>query len=155
MNSFFIITLTLLLSVILTITTFPLGYFAPDWIHLFLIYWILASPSSIGLFTSWTIGLLVDVVLGSTLGVNALMYTFIAYLIFKSYMMIRFLTVLQQGIVILVLLFLKATLILWIDDLMGTSNYTTSLYWTPLVSAFAWPLVYYSLRAIRRKYNIT
>ena len=50
------------------------------------------------------IGLLVDVVLGSTLGVNALVYSLIAYLIFKSYMAIRYLTVLQQGILILLLL---------------------------------------------------
>ena len=56
MNNFIIITLSLLLSIVLTITTFPLGYFAPDWIHLFLIYWILATPSSIGLLTAWVIG---------------------------------------------------------------------------------------------------
>ena len=36
MNNFVVITLSLLLSVVLTITTFPLGHFAPDWIHLFL-----------------------------------------------------------------------------------------------------------------------
>ena len=155
MSSFFVITLSLLLSIILTITTFPLGYFSPDWIHLFLIYWILATPGSIGLVTAWVIGLLVDVVLGSTLGVNALVYSLIGYLIFKSYMMIRYLTVLQQSILILFLLLIKVTLILWIDDMMGTSNYTTSLYWTPVISSLAWPLVYYFLRNVRRRYNIT
>ena len=155
MNSFFVIILSLLLSIILTISTFPLGYFSPDWIHLFLIYWILATPGSIGLVTAWVIGLLVDVVLGSTLGVNALVYSLIGYLIFKSYMVIRYLTVLQQAILILFLLLVKVTLILWIDDMIGTSNYTTSLYWMPLVSALAWPLVYYFLRNLRRKYNVT
>ncbi len=155
MSNFFVITFSLLLSIVLTVSTFPLGYFAPDWIHLFLIYWILATPASIGLFTTWIIGLLVDVVLGSTLGVNALVYSLIGYFIFKSYMIIRYLTVLQQGILILILLLVKVTLILWIDDIMGTSNYTTSLYWTPVISAFTWPLVYYFLRNIRRRYNIT
>lgn len=154
MNNFVVITLSLLLSVVLTITTFPLGHFAPDWIHLFLIYWILATPGSIGLFIAWMIGLLVDVVLGSTLGVNALVYSLIAYLIFKSYMAIRYLTVLQQGILILLLLLIKSTIILWIDDMTGASNYTTSLYWTPLISALVWPLVYYFLRILRRKYNV-
>ena len=155
MSSFFVVTLSLLLSIILTISTFPLGYFSPDWIHLFLIYWILATPGSIGLVTAWVIGLLVDVVLGSTLGVNALVYSLIGYLIFKSYMVIRYLTVLQQAILILFLLLVKVTLILWIDDMMGTSNYTTSLYWTPVISSLAWPLVYYFLRNVRRRYNIT
>ena len=155
MSSFFVVTLSVLLSIILTISTFPLGYFSPDWIHLFLIYWILATPGSIGLVTAWVIGLLVDVVLGSTLGVNALVYSLIGYLIFKSYMVIRYLTVLQQAILILFLLLVKVTLILWIDDMMGTSNYTTSLYWTPVISSLAWPLVYYFLRNVRRRYNIT
>ena len=155
MNNFVVITLSLLLSVVLTITTFPLGHFAPDWIHLFLIYWILATPGSIGLLIAWMIGLLVDVVLCSTLGVNALVYSLIAYLIFKSYMAIRYLTVLQQGILILLLLLIKSTIILWIDDMTGASNYTTSLYWTPLISALVWPLVYYFLRILRRKYNVT
>ena len=109
MSSFFVVTLSLLFSIVLTITTFPLGHFSPDWIHLFLIYWILAAPASISLVTVWVIGLLVDVVLGSTLGVNALVYSLIGYLVFKSYMMIRYLTILQQAILILFLLSVKVT----------------------------------------------
>ena len=154
MSSFFVVTLSLLFSIVLTITTFPLGYFSPDWIHLFLIYWILATPASISLVTVWVIGLLVDVVPGSTLGVNALVYSLIGYLVFKSYMMIRYLTILQQAILILFLLSVKVTLILWIDEMMGTSNYTFSLYYTPVISSLAWPLVYYFLRNLRRRYNI-
>ena len=68
MNKFLSITGTILVSFILTVSTFPLGSFAPDWTQLFLIYWIIAIPMSIGLFSSWIIGILVDVIMGSTLG---------------------------------------------------------------------------------------
>ena len=155
MSKFFAILLSLIFSVILTISTFPLGSFSPDWTQLFLIYWILAAPLSIGLLSSWIVGLVLDVVLGSTLGINALMYTIISYLVFKIHHIARYITVFQQSIVIIAILLIKFTLVLWIDSILSISNYNISLYWSCLTSALCWPLVFYSLRVIRRKYNIS
>ena len=155
MSKFFAILLSLIFSVILTISTFPLGSFSPDWTQLFLIYWILAAPLSIGLLSSWMVGLVLDVVLGSTLGINALMYTIISYLVFKIHHIARYITVFQQSIVIIVILMIKFTLVLWIDSILNINNYNISLYWSCVTSALCWPIVFYSLRAIRRKYNIS
>ena len=155
MSKFFTILLSLIFSLILTISTFPLGSFSPDWTQLFLIYWILAIPSSIGLLTSWIVGLVLDVVLGSTLGINALMYTVISYLVLKIHHIARYITVFQQSIVIIAILIIKFTLVLWIDSILNINNYNISLYWSCLTSAVCWPLVFYSLRVIRRKYNIS
>ena len=155
MSKFFTIFLSLIFSVILTISTFPLGSFSPDCTQLFLIYWILAAPLSIGLLSSWVVGLVLDVVLGSTLGINALMYTIISYLVFKIHHIARYITVFQQSIVIIAILLIKFTLVLWIDSILSINNYNISLYWSCLTSALCWPLVFYSLRAIRRKYNIS
>jgi len=155
MSKFFAILLSLIFSVILTISTFPLGSFSPDWTQLFLIYWILAAPLSIGLLSSWIVGLVLDVVLGSTLGINALMYTIISYLVFKIHHIARYITVFQQSIVIIAILLIKFTLVLWIDSILSINNYNISLYWSCLTSAVCWPLVFYSLRVIRRKYNIS
>ena len=155
MSKFFVILISLIFSVILTISTFPLGSFSPDWTQLFLIYWILAAPLSIGLLSSWIVGLVLDVVLGSTLGINALMYTIISYLVFKIHHIARYITVFQQSIVIIAILLIKFTLVLWIDSILSINNYNISLYWSCLTSAVCWPLVFYSLRVIRRKYNIS
>jgi rod shape-determining protein MreD len=155
MSKFFAILISLIFSVILTISTFPLGSFSPDWTQLFLIYWILAAPLSIGLLSSWIVGLVLDVVLGSTLGINALMYTTISYLVFKIHHIARYITVFQQSIVIIAILLIKFTLVLWIDSILSINNYNISLYWSCLTSALCWPLVFYSLRVIRRKYNIS
>jgi len=154
MNSFLVILISFLISIALTISTFPLGSFSPDWIHLFLIYWILATPKSVGLVVSWMIGLTADVVVGSTLGANALVYVLISYIILKTYKTIRYLTVFQQGIIVLFLLIFKYTILLWIDKLLTIGNYGLSVYWIPLVSAIIWPIIFFSLRSIRRRYNI-
>ena len=154
MNSFLVILISFLISIALTISTFPLGSFSPDWIHLFLIYWILAAPKSVGLVVSWMIGLTADVVVGSTLGANALVYVLISYIILKTYKTIRYLTVFQQGIIVLFLLIFKYTILLWIDKLLTIGNYGLSVFWIPLVSAIIWPIIFFSLRSIRRRYNI-
>ena len=155
MNKSIIILVTLLISIVLTISTFPLGAFSPEWTQLFLIYWILALPMSIGLFTSWMIGLLMDVALSSTLGINALMYTSVSYLIFKIHHILRYITVFQQSIVISLILLVKITFVLWINAMLDIENYGLSLYWTCLTSSLLWPAVYYLLRVIRRKYNLS
>ena len=155
MNKFIAILGTILLSFILTVSTFTLGTFSPDWTQLFLIYWILATPMNIGLFSSWTIGLLVDVIMGSTLGINALMYTIVSYLISKIHHIVRYITVFQQSIVIFFILIIKVTLILWIEAMLSINNQGYSIYWASFTSALFWPFVFYFLRMIRRKYNIT
>ena len=154
MNSFLVIMISFLISIALTVSTFSLGSFSPDWIHLFLIYWILATPKSVGLVVSWIIGLTADVVVGSTLGTNALVYVLISYIILKTYKTIRYLTVFQQGIIVLFLLIFKYTILLWIDKLLTIGNYGLSVYWIPLVSAIIWPIIFFSLRSMRRRYNI-
>ena len=154
MNNFIVILTTLIISFVLTIVTFPLGSFAPDWTQLFLIYWVLALPATIGLSLSWIIGLLVDVFVGSTLGINAMIFTMITYLVFKIHHITRYITIFQQSIVMFIIILLKVTLILWIDSILDLENYNTSLYWSCLTSSMLWPVVFYFLRWVRRKYDV-
>lgn len=137
------------------LSTFTLGSFSPDWTQLFLIYWVLATPMNIGLFSSWIIGLLVDVIIGSTLGINALMYTIVSFLITKIHHIVRYITVFQQSIVIFFILLIKVTFILWVEAMLSIDNQGYSIYWGCLTSALFWPFVFYFLRNIRRRYNIS
>lgn len=155
MNKLLAILITILLSFVLMLSTFTLGSFSPDWTQLFLIYWVLATPMNIGLFSSWIIGLLVDVIIGSTLGINALMYTIVSFLITKIHHIVRYITVFQQSIVIFFILVIKVTFILWIEAMLSINNQGYSIYWGSFTSALFWPFVFYFLRMIRRKYNIT
>ena len=154
MNNFIIILLSFIISMLITTVSFTFGVFSPEWIQLVLIYWLLAVPSVIGLLTSWFIGIIADVTLGTTLGMHALTYVGISFIIMQSYKFLRYLTVYQQAIIIFIILILKYTILLWIDRLLDINDYTLSIYWTPLMSAILWPIVFYTLRFIRRKYYI-
>ena len=155
MNKFLSITGTILVSFILTVSTFPLGSFAPDWTQLFLIYWIIAIPMSIGLFSSWIIGILVDVIMGSTLGINALMFTMVTYLISMIHHIVRYITIFQQSIIIFIVLVIKVTFILWIEAILDINKSWILNILDMSTSAILWPVVFYFLRMIRRKYNVT
>ena len=149
MNNFLVIFLSLILSLALTIITFALGEFSPDWLYLTVIYWILAVPNSIGLITAWFIGLLTDVTFGSILGSNALTFVIISFIIIKTYKFIRYLTVYQQSLIIFILLFIKQTILMWIDGAVGIEIPSFSTYyWSVLTSAIAWPLVFLTLRYV-------
>jgi rod shape-determining protein MreD len=155
MNNVVIILLSTLISIIITISTFPMGNFSPDWIYLFIIYWILAAPGLYSLLTIWLIGILADATLGAVLGLNGLVYVIISFIILRSYKSLRYFTILQQSIIVFLLLAIKATIIIWIDSLLNMNSYTYTLYWSCLMSAIFWPVVFYSLRYVRRKYNIS
>lgn len=154
MNNPLVIILSTLFSVILTISTFPLGYFSPDWIFLIIIYWIIAVPNMYGLFVIWLIGIITDVAVGSTLGMNTLTYVFLSYVVKRLYKSLRYFTVIQQSIIVLALIAIKITFLLWIDAMLGTDIYSTSMFWTIITSAFVWPIIFFSLRYFRRRYNI-
>ena len=154
MNNFLVILSSFVIALLITTMTFTFGVFSPDWIQLVLIYWLLAVPSVIGLIGSWFIGIIADVTLGSTLGMHALTYVGISFIIMQSYKFLRYLTVYQQAIIIFIIFILKYTILLWTDRLLDINVYTLSIYWTPLMSAILWPIVFYILRFIRRKYYI-
>ncbi len=155
MNNFLIISITIITSILLTMVTFALGSFAPDWILLTMVYWILALPKNTHLYTSWFVGLLADVAYGSILGVNALTFTIVGYLIIRAYKFFRYLTIYQQTILIFLLLIVKETFNLWINMILKINDYSYGdHYWKTITSALVWPAIFYGLRSIRRKYNV-
>ena len=155
MNNFLIILSTLIIALAITIITFVFGQYSPDWLYLVVIYCILAVPNSIGLTTSWFIGLLTDVAFGTILGSNALTFVLIAFIITRTYKFVRYLTVYQQAIIIFLLLFIKQTILMWIDGMIRLEEiHLCAYYWSVLTSSLIWPLIYFILRHVRRKYNV-
>ena len=154
MNNILIIFLATIFSILLTITTFPFGNYSPDWIFLIIIYWIIAIPTMYSFVLIWFIGILTDVTLGLILGMSALSYIVLAFIIKKNYKSLRYFTIIQQSLIIFLVMILKITMMIFIDDLAATNLFETSLYWSSLSSAIVWPIIFYTLRHIRRKYNI-
>lgn len=143
MNDTFLISLSFLVGFILTILPLPqwMVWYRPSWILLILIYWLMARPHRVGIVVSWLIGLLLDLMTGSLLGLHALIFTIFAYFILKFHRIVRTLSLGQK----LLLVFIIEILNLSIQYLIGTYfnvEPDTFRYWLPiLTTTIFWPMV--------------
>lgn len=128
----------------------------PNWVLLSLMYWCIALPHKISVGTSWVVGLLVDVLSGSLLGQNALIYSITALFAHKLYLRLRNYRVWQQAIFILFFMLFMQLLSLWISQLESriSSTYTYSYWYQSISSAIIWPIIFLFLRLIRRRFNV-
>ena len=136
---------------------FPLefGFLRPDWVLMFLIYWIIALPHRVGVLTAWLSGVLVDVLSGCLLGQHALAYVIISYAASNLYQRLRMFSVWQQAIVVLIFLVINQLTEFWIETILGFAEWKWWYLSPALSGAFLWPWVFLILRLVRRRTNMT
>jgi rod shape-determining protein MreD len=148
---FWRIIISLLLAMCLRILPLPdiVASFNPDWVLLVLIYWSLAAPERVGIFYAWTFGLLVDVLIGRSLGQHALAYSLVIYICLKLHMRLRQFPLLQQELFIFFCLLLSQLLLFLITHFQHPTQLQGTFWWPIFTGTFCWPLVYAVLRFVR------
>ena len=149
-----LILLTILLSLFVSLVTLPLGYYSPEWILLVLIYWSIAIPSINKLFLAFVLGFLVDIVLGQVLGISSLFYVILIYIVLRLYNSLRYMTIAQQSFVIFFLIIIKQHLLIWAYIMIGQTIEYQAILIGSFMNALLWPLIFFALRYVRRKFNI-
>ncbi len=151
-----VVVITLILSLILTMLPLPewAELFRPEWSLLVLIYWTLALPERVGVFSGWTMGILVDTIHGTLLGQYALGFAFAAFFTHYGHLRMRIYHRWQQAVVVLVLALLVLLIRLWVDGLSGYAV-TVWYYWIPaLTTMLCWAPIFALLRMVRRYYGV-
>ena len=149
-----IIILTLFLGLMFSLIMLPLGYIAPEWLLLINIYWAIALPSNNKIFLAFLSGFLVDIVLGQPLGISSLSYVIFIYVILNLYNSLRYMTITQQMVVIFFLLVIKQHFFIWTFYVFGLNIDYQSLIISSFMTSALWPATYFSLRFIRRKFQV-
>jgi rod shape-determining protein MreD len=152
-----LIALTLISAAILAMVPMPvwLELWRPEWVALVLVYWVIALPHKIGLFSAWLAGFFVDVLEGSLLGLNALTFTIIAYVSLNLYQRMRMFTPLQQSTTILFLIGVQQLLVFWVLTATGQNTaHNLAFTLSALSSALIWPVLFALLRYWRRAWQI-
>ena len=149
-----IILITNILGLFISLITLPLGYYAPEWMLLIVIYWAIELPSNNKLFLAFLTGIIVDIVYGQALGISSLFYVLLVYIILRLYNSLRYMTIAQQAVVLFVFIFLKQHLLVWAYYIIDRNIDYQALLIGSIVTASIWPLIYYTLRFIRRRFNI-
>ena len=132
----------------------PLGYISPEWLLLINIYWAIALPSNRKIFLAFLSGFFVDIVYGQPLGISSLSYVIFIYMILNLYNSLRYMTVTQQMVVIFFLLIIKQHFFIWTFYVFGLNIDYQSLIISSFITGALWPIIYFSLRFIRRKFQV-
>ncbi|MCY1260269.1 Rod shape-determining protein MreD [compost metagenome] len=151
-----VIWLSLLLALLLSVA--PLWNFMeigrPLWLAMVLTYWVLYLPHKVGMVSAWILGLGEDVLYGSLLGQNALVLSFIVFLVLSLQQRLRMYPVWQQCLVLLVVFGLAQLVQLWLNTLTGNRPPTLVFLLPALVSALLWPWVHALLKSLRLRLNV-
>jgi rod shape-determining protein MreD len=126
----------------------------PNWTLLVLMYWSIALPHKVSIGTAFATGLLFDVLTGSSLGQNALIFSLTTFCSHTFYSRLRNYHVWQQAIFILFFLSLMQLLALWISQLSQQQSIGYHYFIQAVSSAVFWPLVFASLRSTRRRFKV-
>ncbi len=135
--------------------TLPFGYYAPEWLLLINIYWAIAVPSNNKIFLAFLSGFLVDIAFAQILGITSLLYVIFIFIMLRLYNSLRYMTVSQQSVVILFFLLIKQHIFVWLNYVLSMDSNYQSLLISALITSIIWPVTYYLLRFIRRKFQVS
>ena len=155
-NNGIIIIFTLLIALMASIMPLPLSIdaFRPDWVLVVLLYWCLALPTRVNIITAWVMGFLLDVLLGSILGVHAIAMAVSVYIVLVNFQKIRNFSVWQQGLIVGVVTALYHLIVFWSQRFLLDVTFLTSYLYPVITTIVIWPWLFLLLRKVRRHFKI-
>ncbi len=149
-----VIILSFVLAMLMNIMPIPelVAPFKPDWVAMVLVYWVMALPNRIGVFSAWCLGLVVDVLDGSLFGINALSLALVAFIVQLIFHRLRLFPRWKQAINVMVVVGINQMVVLLLSSLIHPININYT-YWFSLIGTLIfWPWIFIILRDIRRNF---
>jgi rod shape-determining protein MreD len=148
-----LIFLTVMAAILLSLLPLPdaLLPFKPYWVALAVIYWSLETRGILNLGLAFLIGLVVDVLSGSLMGLHALSLVIMVFLVQRFRSRLRFFPPWQQALSVLALLVNDRIILIWITALLGEPLPTWEYWLPPLIGMILWPWLFLLLDRIRAR----
>lgn len=150
------ILLALLLGLILSVMPMSAGLqpWRPEWALMVTLYWVLALPHRVNIGTCFIVGLCMDILLGSVLGIHAAAYSFVGYFIARYYNRVRNFSLSQQALFILLLVMIERSVVYLVEYYVNNAALPTNYFLPALSSAIIWPWLFLLLRKVRRRFGV-
>ncbi|QDP00287.1 rod shape-determining protein MreD [Thalassotalea sp. PS06] len=151
-----VIYITIFISLIFSIIPLPIAVdaYRPNWALLVLCYWSMALPNRVSVLTAWFVGLLLDVLLGSVLGINAFALAVVVYVMVNNYQTIRNFSLWQQSLIIGLLTAFYHLIIFWVQRFVFGVDFSMTYLIPVITSASLWWVIFLLLRKIRRQFKV-
>jgi len=156
-HAYWVVVATFLAAYLLAVIPLPawLLWARPEWMALVLVYWAIALPHRVGLFTGLILGVVMDVLEGAVLGQNALSLIVLALLSLTLYQRMRVYNLWQQAAMVFLLVGIHQLICQWVQNLQGVAAQSLIFLLPAFTSALLWPVMLHVLRAVRRHYQVT
>lgn len=157
MQGYPVILLSFLAAFVLAVLPLPhwLQWARPEWVALALIYWTIALPHRVGIFSGLVLGVTLDVLEGAVLGQNAFALMVVALLSLLLYQRLRVYNLRQQTGVVFLLVGINQIICQWVENLQGIGVSSLMFLLPAVASALLWPVVLQLLRGTRRRFRVT
>lgn len=151
--------LSLLVALLLSIAPLPHGLmaFRPLWMSSVFIYWSLFLPHRSSLVAAFIFGLIIDVMVNSLLGQNALVLVLTVYITLLFQNKIRPQPIIRQTMMVAIILILGQVLQVWINTLTGVypNKFSIFDYIFPIITTvIIWPWLSAALRSLQIRVGI-
>lgn len=148
-----LVLLTIVAAILLTLLPVPevLQAFKPYWVALVVIYWSMETRNILNLGLAFLIGLVLDILTGSLMGLHALSLVIMVFLVQRFRSRLRFFPPWQQALSVLGLLVNDRIILIWIAALLGESLPTWKYWLPPLAGMVLWPWIFLFLDRIRAR----
>jgi rod shape-determining protein MreD len=142
-----------LVALLLAIYPLPaeMAWARPEWVALVLVYWTVALPERIGLWTAFVVGILVDGFEGNLIGQSAFSLSVVTYTVLLTYQRLRMFAAWQQAFFVFILIGVHQLLVNWVQSLLGVSTGNLKFLLPAVTSALIWPWLMIFLRGLRRR----
>ena len=142
-TNIFIIYLGLMITLVLSILPIPnmLQVIWPEWTALIILYWALARPDVIGMGHAWFIGIFLDVLRNTLLGVHGLGLVCMVFPMLNLRLRMRIFPIAQQTLIVFLVFLLYQAIITWIRTLVGHPPQSSMHWLSPVVTSLFWPLL--------------
>ena len=151
------IALSLVCALVLQIMPMPamVDLYRPDWVLLVLSYWTLALPHRVNVGVAFINGLILDVLLGSSLGVHSFAMCISIYVLAANYQRLRNYSLWQQALVIGIMSAFYNLIVFWLQHLLTDVYFLITYMWPVISSMVIWPWLFWLLRKLRRQLRIS
>ena len=147
---------TLMLAMMCMILPIPhnITWLRPNWLALILIYWVIFSPSTIGVVAAFITGLFFDLLCGVPLGSTGLVLAVVAFLTNILRNRLKQIGFWQRSLVVIILVSIQQLLYMWLQVFLGR-NLLWAGYWGAIgVSVVVWPLLFLLLQSYQRRLRL-
>lgn len=145
-----------IVAFVLEIMPWPVGFqgFRPTWVVLVLLYWAMALPDKVSVGTAFVAGIVWDLVLGSILGIHALVLSIAIYFVTKHHLILRNLSLWLQSLLVMLYIIVIRFMIFMIELLLNSADFNPQQVAGAVISGVLWPWVFLLMRQIRRQLRL-